>query len=72
MVEVPSGLITTDPKNYFYCHAPDGVYKYLRWRWFYVRCPKLGWNCNAKSGAYVAAITVCNQQLWLNDFGQNQ
>ena len=54
-----------DPTNYFYCRTPglSAVYKYVRWRWV---CPKLGWNCN-KKGAYVAAITVCNQQLCLND-----
>jgi len=72
VVGVP-GIVGFDPNDYFYCRTPvalGGVYKYVKWRWFYVRCPKLGINCNSESGAYVPAITVCNQQLWFNDFGQ--
>ena len=70
----PVGLVelgSENPTNYFYCFASP-VYKYVKWRWFYVRCPKLSLLCNSKSGAYVAATTVCSQQLWLNDFGQGQ
>ena len=31
---------------------------------FYPRCPKVNNFCNPKAGAYVPAITVCNQRLW--------
>jgi hypothetical protein len=75
-VAQPSGVVglPENSTNYFYCRTPglSAVYKYVRWRWFYVRCPKLNLLCNSTSGAYCAAITVCNQQLWQNDFGQDQ
>jgi hypothetical protein len=66
--------VTVDRTKYFYCRTPglSAVYKYVRWRWFYTRCPKLNMSCNSKRGAFCAAITVCNQQLWQNDFGQDQ
>jgi hypothetical protein len=69
---VPGGTVTVDYTKYFDCHVSNGVFKHLKWRYFYVRCPKLSLTCNAKSGAFVSAITVCNQQLWYNDFGQDQ
>ena len=78
-VAQPSGVVglPENSTNYFYCRTPvsatyGSVYKYVRWRWFYVRCPKLNSLCNSTSGGYVSAITVCNQQLWTNDFGQDQ
>lgn len=54
-----SETIPIDRANYFYCRVPDGVYRNIQWQWF---CPKLGCNYGYKNGAYVSAITICNQQ----------
>jgi hypothetical protein len=50
--------------NTFRCLKPNGVYTNVTWRFFFVKCPKANLQCNANSGAYVPAITVCNQQLF--------
>ncbi len=34
------------------------------WKYFYSNCPKTNVLCSALSGAWVAAITVCRQQLY--------
>lgn len=40
------------------------VYTCTTKRLFRVSCPKLNRLCNARSEAYVAAVTVCNQRLF--------
>jgi len=42
----------------------QSAYRTVTWRMFYPRCPKVNFFCNPLAGAYVAAITVCNQRLW--------
>lgn len=42
----------------------DPVYTCATWRFFRVSCPKLNQQCSSLSGAFVAAITVCNQHLY--------
>lgn len=46
------------------CLKPNGSYTTTTWRLYYPQCPRLSLLCNGKAGAYVAAITVCNQQLF--------
>lgn len=33
-------------------------------KFFFVRCPRVNQLCSSTSGAFVAAITVCNQRLF--------
>jgi len=40
------------------------VYTCSTWRYFRVSCPKVNFQCSSLSGAYVAAVTVCNQKLF--------
>lgn len=40
------------------------VYTCATWRYFRVTCSKVNRQCNSLSGAYVAAVTVCNQRLY--------
>lgn len=40
------------------------TYQDVTYRFFYVNCPKSSFNCSAQSGAWVPAITVCNQRLF--------
>ena len=40
------------------------VFTCATWRYFRVNCPKVNFQCSSLSGAYVAAITVCNQKLF--------
>lgn len=56
--------MTLDNTNSFYCRKPNGVYTRVRWKRFYVICPKVHLTCYTQSWAYVPAITVCNQNLW--------
>jgi len=42
----------------------DKVFACVTWRYFRVTCPKLNQQCSSLSGAYVPAITVCNQKLF--------
>lgn len=44
-------------------HEHD-VFRGVSWKYFYAQCPKTNFLCSSISGAYVPAITVCNQQLW--------
>lgn len=46
------------------CKKPNGVYTTVTWRYFLANCPKVNQLCSGFSGAYVPAITVCNQQLF--------
>jgi len=38
----------------------------VTWRIFYPQCPKINPNqiCSSTHGAFVAAVTVCNQRLF--------
>jgi hypothetical protein len=49
------------------CKKSDGSYVTVTWRLFYPRCSRilqgLG-RCSALAGAYVPAITVCNESLF--------
>jgi hypothetical protein len=40
------------------------VYTCTTKRLFRVSCPKVNRQCNARSEAFVAAVTVCNQRLF--------
>jgi hypothetical protein len=42
----------------------DDAYDYISWRLMYPNCARLNANCNPSSGAYVPAVTVCNQNLF--------
>lgn len=74
VIAQPSGVGTLcDSTNAFQCKVTVqnvGSYRFVKWRFFYVRCPKVtvGTTCNSTTGAYVAAITVCNEQLWANGY----
>jgi len=49
----------------FICSNPSGsdpVERHMRF--FLVNCPKVNQLCNANSGAWVPAITVCRQRLF--------
>jgi hypothetical protein len=48
----------------FRCKKPNGVYTNVTWRFFLANCAKPNQLCSATSGGWVAAITVCNQQLF--------
>lgn len=58
-----------DPDIRFKCVKKldnDGapVFTCSTFRYFRVSCPKLNQQCSSLSGAYVAAVTVCNQKLF--------
>lgn len=40
------------------------TYQQVIWRFFNVNCPKGNLQCSTTSGAWVPAITVCNQRLF--------
>lgn len=49
------------------CKKPDGTYTTTNWLYFYPNCGRILQSlgiCSAKAGAYVPAITVCNQRLY--------
>jgi hypothetical protein len=52
------------PNIQLYCLKPNGVYTCATWRKFRVSCPKVNFQCSTLSEAWVAAVTVCNQQLF--------
>lgn len=57
------------PDNEFYCLKEidnDGnpVYSCVTMRYFKVTCTAINQQCNSLSGAYVAAVTICNQKLY--------
>jgi phage FluMu protein Com len=49
--------------NTLRCRKPNGVFTEVTWQFFFANCPKLNQLCSADDGAWVAAITVCNQRL---------
>lgn len=53
------GVCETDSNGIQTCE-----YKNITWRFFFVNCPKSSFNCSAQRGAWVPAITVCNQRLF--------
>ena len=64
------GILDSGAKDYqFRCLKQlddDGnpVYTCTKRRFFYVNCPKINRQCNRLSGAYVSAVTVCNQRFY--------
>jgi hypothetical protein len=42
----------------------DKIFTCATWRRFNANCPKVNFQCNSLSAAWVAAITVCNQRLF--------
>lgn len=49
------------------CKKTDGTYTTVSMLYFYPRCGRINQAlgvCSAKAGAWVAAITVCNQRLF--------
>jgi len=49
------------------CKKPNGVFTTVTWKLFYAACKRFqiaNGTCNALSKGYVAAVTVCNQQLF--------
>ena len=40
------------------------VFRPIIWKMFYPNCSVGNSLCNPLGGAYVSAVTVCNQQLW--------
>jgi hypothetical protein len=53
----------------FRCHVSgtgnEAVYRHITMRLFYAKCPKVNMLCNKLSNAYVAAVTVCAQRLYV-------
>ena len=49
------------------CKKDDGTFTVTSWKYFFTQCTRnqqaLG-LCSAISGAWVPAITVCNQRLF--------
>jgi len=50
--------------RHFKCKENDGDYSCRTQKFFYVTCANPIVLCNQLSGAYVAAVTVCNQRLF--------
>lgn len=50
------------------CKKSDGTYTTVTWKLYYPQCSRilqaLG-ICSSQAGAYVPAITVCNQALFV-------
>lgn len=46
------------------CLKSDDTITCTTWKYFLVQCPKINQQCSSQSGAWVAAITVCNQALF--------
>lgn len=65
-----SVLINLDAGRYRHCSngqtnaAGQRSAKCGGWKYFYANCPKTNFLCSALSGAWVAAVTVCRQQLY--------
>jgi hypothetical protein len=60
----PEGSTKGTTQDGMTCRTPAGLYTTVRWRLFYPQCPKVNTMCNPVAGGYVAASTVCQQQLW--------
>ena len=41
------------------------TYRDVHWEYFYPNCRRTNWLCSAQRGAWVPAITVCSQRLWV-------
>jgi hypothetical protein len=47
------------------CLKPDASYTCVKWRFFYPNCnPRSNVLCLSTAGAWVAAVTVCQQRLF--------
>lgn len=55
---------TAQTNTGFKCKKPDGNVECIKWRFFYPDCPRLNLLCNPLSGAWVPAVTVCDQRLF--------
>ena len=56
-------------RTMFGCKCTDSitnatVIRDVEWKLFYPQCGKMNQQCNPQNGAYLAAITVCEQNLW--------
>jgi uncharacterized delta-60 repeat protein len=45
------------------CRKSDGSISCSKWKYFMADCPKNNRMCSGMSGAYLPAITICNQRL---------
>lgn len=45
------------------CKKSSGSIVTVTWKLFYPQCPKGVSKCNARAGAYVSAVTVCELGL---------
>jgi hypothetical protein len=52
------------PCTYYNKISKDNTTRYVQWMLFYPRCGRLNLQCNPLNGAYVSAITICEQNLW--------
>jgi len=63
-----SGVVVDDATEGVRCKYTDSdgddAYNYVTWRLMYPNCSRLNALCNPSSGGYVAAVTVCNQNLF--------
>jgi hypothetical protein len=51
--------------TFMYCRKPNGVLTKVTWKYFLADCDiRKNRLCSPLSGGWVAAITVCNQQLF--------
>lgn len=46
-------------------YTGGNIYKTVTSRLFYTNCPRVNQLCNSFSNGYVAAVTVCNQRLYV-------
>lgn len=53
-----------DNTDGLYCKTGANSFNCVTWRLFVAACPGVNQLCSGKSSAYVAAITVCNQNLF--------
>ena len=50
------------------CRKNDGTYTTVTWVYFYPQCSRIMQAvgiCSARKGAYVPAVAVCNQRLFV-------
>ena len=63
----PNGVLanlSAMPYNHCASVRVDGTSVCGGWRYFLANCPRTNTMCSATSGAWVASVTVCNQQLF--------
>jgi len=64
-VEIGSCSAIVCPTPAFKCFVgSDKSCTCATWKMFYPKCKRSDLICNGRSGAYVPAITVCNQKLF--------